>query len=292
MDDAAPALFAYQCLLLAAGRFGLPFDELDRAQRLEVERVAARKARIEQAVLESPQALRSVVGAEAIHQSLAALRAQFSDPGRWARAVAAVGLSMAPLQRGLELSLRAADTLQCTCAVEVSDADASLYYELHRSQFMRPEQRQVRHILITINDDFTENRRAVARGRIDALAHVLASNPAAFAELAMQHSECPSALEGGALGWVAAGQLYPELDEALFALPSLGTTPVIETSIGLHLLRCEAVRPPAYQTLDQVLPRLRSVLEARQSRAAQRRWVQALLAGGPARAETGRPASI
>ena len=45
-----------------------------------------------------------------------------------------------------------------------------------------------------------------------------AGSSARFADLASRHSECPTALEGGRLGEVVPGQLFPSLDAALFAL--------------------------------------------------------------------------
>ncbi len=55
----------------------------------------------------------------------------------------------------------------------VEEIDAWLYYELHRERLTRPERRTARHILITLNEAYPENRRAAVLARIEHLADQL-----------------------------------------------------------------------------------------------------------------------
>src|ERR1019366_3830824 len=105
-----------------------------------------------------------------------------------------------------------------TQAAKISDMDVELYYQYHPEQFRRPETRLARHILITINETIAENTRVEAGRRIAAIATRLAKDPKRFEEQALKHSECPTALEGGKLGDLPRGKLFPELDKALFEL--------------------------------------------------------------------------
>ncbi len=58
-----------------------------------------------------------------------------------------------------------------------------------------------------------------------------------FAELAKQHSDCPSGRSGGDLGSFCRGQMVPEFEQAAFALDTGATSDVVETPFGYHLIR-------------------------------------------------------
>ena len=57
-----------------------------------------------------------------------------------------------------------------------------------------------------------------------------------FAELAREHSQCPSGEQGGELGEFTQGQMVPEFDQVVFS-GQLGTVHgPIQTQFGYHLL--------------------------------------------------------
>ena len=58
-----------------------------------------------------------------------------------------------------------------------------------------------------------------------------------FAALTRKHSDCPSAREGGDLGMFGRGQMVEAFDAATFGLPVGGTSGVVETPFGFHLIR-------------------------------------------------------
>src|SRR5690606_29960784 len=96
-----------------------------------------------------------------------------------------------------------------------------------------------------------------------------------FADLAMRHSECPSALEGGLLGKVRRGQLYAALDEALFRLMPGEMSGIVESPLGFHLLHCDEVIPARVIGFDEAAPIIRRRLQDK----ARREALRALLEG-------------
>ena len=71
---------------------------------------------------------------------------------------------------------------------------------------------------------------------IQALANQIAGG-ADFAVLARQHSDCPSGRQGGDLGSFGRGQMVGPFEEAAFGLPVGGTSGVVETDFGYHLIQ-------------------------------------------------------
>lgn len=147
-----------------------------------------------------------------------------------------------------------------------TDTDAERFYRLNPERFARPERRTLRHILMTF--DTPEARQQCAR-QLAALAMQLRAG-ADFATLALHHSQCPTALEGGLVGSVPRGQLFPQLDEALFALDVGELSAVVETQVGLHLVRCDAILPADTIAFEQVRERILAALGGRRLRVASR----------------------
>jgi peptidyl-prolyl cis-trans isomerase C len=61
-------------------------------------------------------------------------------------------------------------------------------------------------------------------------------NGADFAQLAKQHSKCPSGQEGGALGEFGPGEMVPEFDRVVFSEDVGQVHGPIQTDFGWHLV--------------------------------------------------------
>ena len=57
-----------------------------------------------------------------------------------------------------------------------------------------------------------------------------------FADLAKQHSQCPSGKSGGELGEFAPGRMVPEFDAVVFSAPVGEVQGPVKTQFGYHLL--------------------------------------------------------
>ncbi len=127
-------------------------------------------------------------------------------------------------------------------AVRTPDPDEAAcrrYYENNRAKFRSPDLFEAAHILFVADP---EDEEALARAR-DACERTLAeltADPNRFAELAKEHSACPSAAQGGNLGQVGRGQTAPEFETFLFALEPGQICPVpVKTRFGFHVLRLD-----------------------------------------------------
>ena len=269
----------YYLLKVAHEQFGRAPGELAAEQLEQATRIVARQRRIEDAVLRSREAAGVVIPEAQVEDAWASIGSRYADGAALRAALDGHGLDDAGLRAVLARELKVEAVLERICAAlpEVSDTDVSLYYFSHLEQFEVPDTRVARHILITINADFAENTREAARNRIETIAKRVRNKPERFAEQALKHSECPTALQDGLLGTVKRGTLYPELEACLFQLDEGQIGPVVESPLGFHLLRCEAIQEARRVPLEEVLPRLRDSLQNRQRKAHQRQWLASLL---------------
>ena len=58
-----------------------------------------------------------------------------------------------------------------------------------------------------------------------------------FADMAREHSSCPSSRSGGDLGSFGPGQMVPEFDAAAFALDVDEVSGPVVTDFGVHLIK-------------------------------------------------------
>ncbi|MFC3608373.1 nitrogen fixation protein NifM [Stutzerimonas tarimensis] len=269
----------YRLLRVSLDRFGCEPRALDDKQQKQAERIVARQLEIEEAVLRSPEAIGVVIPESQVRHAWKSIGERYEDEAALSMALEHQGLDVEGVSNLLARELKVEAVLEriSTGAPEISDTDVSLYYFSHIEQFDRPETRRARHILLTINPEFPENTREASRTRIQAIAHRLGNKPERFAEQAMKHSECPTSLQGGTLGDVKRGTLYPQLEDCLFGLKEGEISPTVESPMGFHLMLCEAITPSGRMPLEEVLPRLRDWLQSRQRQARQRQWLETLL---------------
>ena len=75
-----------------------------------------------------------------------------------------------------------------------------------------------------------------AQQQIDQIKQQL-DGGADFGDLAKQHSDCPSGRDGGDLGAFGKGQMVGEFEQAAFSLDVGGTSGVVETPFGFHVIK-------------------------------------------------------
>jgi parvulin-like peptidyl-prolyl isomerase len=99
--------------------------------------------------------------------------------------------------------------------------------------------------------------------RAAAIRQEIVGGKLPFAEAARKHSEAPSAAEGGRLGFIARHGTMPEaFAKAAFALEPGEISPPVVTPFGVHLIRCDEVRPGTKQWTD-VRPELEAAVARR-----------------------------
>lgn len=276
--DKLQPVFNYHMLRNALDNYHANLSELNEANFNTVYQKASKSYEIESLVLSSAEARDIIISDDELSQAVAEISSRYSNEDELGKDLEANGLDIASLRQAMyrELVFNAAMQKVAAKSAAINDIDIRLFYELHRERFETPEQRTARHILITINNDYPENTRMQATTRMNQLAGKLAGRTNRFKDFARRYSECPTAMEGGKLGKVQQGQLYPELDSALFAMQENTISEIIETEVGLHILWCEKIHPLKPRPLSQVADQIKELLVSRRQRNCQKAWLDEL----------------
>jgi len=80
-----------------------------------------------------------------------------------------------------------------------------------------------RHILVPSEDDCNTLKKMIEGGED-------------FADIAKQHSKCPSGQQGGALGEFGPGQMVKEFDDVVFSGEVGKVLGPVKTQFGYHLI--------------------------------------------------------
>ena len=142
-------------------------------------------------------------------------------------------------------------------AVNVTDKDASDYYEQNKDKFMSEESVNASHILV----DSEESAKSI-------IAEIM-SGAVSFEDAAAKYSSCPSKANGGNLGDFGKGQMVPEFDSAVFAMEAgTMTTLPVKTQFGYHIIKLNAKNPAAPTPYASIAEEIKQALLSEKKRAA------------------------
>lgn len=246
-------------------------------EREKLRHTARRQDALESRILQSEEAMCAMVTPAAIEERMADIRARYADGTEdFQRDLAQLGMDQAAFEEAIVRDLIIENTLeQVSSGVPaVSETEAEIFYHLHPQRFTQPETCELRHILITFQDR-TERRAAYAT--LSRLRATLRDGDE-FAAAALRYSHCPSSLDGGKLGRVRRGQLYPQIEEAAFVLVAGQLSDIVRSEVGLHLLRCESISVQHCLAFADIKSEIVQKLAAARAERAHRQWIAQLLA--------------
>lgn len=151
---------------------------------------------------------------------------------------------------------------------EPDEKQVRAFFEEHRAEMNRPEEVQVRHILIKVPQGADASTVEAARLRLEGMRTRITQG-ADFASVAREGSEDASASEGGELGYFPRGRMLPEFEATAFALAPGAVSEPVRTAVGWHLIYLENRVEAADVTEEQGLDMVRAYL-ARQKQVQAR----------------------
>ena len=205
------------------------------------------------------------VSNDKVDQEIARYKKQYygGSDARYEKAVKQQGLTDEQAREAIRQQLVSQAVFKkVTGDVKVSDGDIKAYYNSHKSQYVQPQTRDVRHILVP--------KKALA----DSLYAQLKSG-ANFAKLAKQYSKDPGSAANGGKLTVSKGQTVPEFDKTAFSLKTGQISQPVHTQYGYHIIQAlSAVKPAATTSLAKVRASIRQQLEQQRKNDKITKWLE------------------
>jgi len=127
--------------------------------------------------------------------------------------------------------------------IKLKDEELKNYYEKNKNRYYQQEEINVSHILVKTKKEANEIQKELKQGRD-------------FAQLAREHSTCPSKNNGGNLGWFGHGKMVPEFDKAAFDLKKGEISDSVKTNFGYHIIRVEGIKNAGQMSFADVKEKL------------------------------------
>jgi peptidyl-prolyl cis-trans isomerase D len=135
--------------------------------------------------------------------------------------------------------------------IKVQEQEIERQYQMDISHFDLPKTVEARHILLNVDETADEQSVEQIRQQALALAHS-AREGADFAELAKEHSQCPSAQQGGYLGEFEHDSMVKPFSDAAFAMKEGEISDPVRTLFGWHVIKVEKTNEARVKPLDEV----------------------------------------
>jgi peptidyl-prolyl cis-trans isomerase SurA len=154
-------------------------------------------------------------------------------------------------------------------AVLVGDSDLKRYFHEHRDRFALSEEYTLSQIFIKPR---SQNDTVDAREKAREVMTRLKQGDS-FEDLALRFSDGPNASHGGHLGLVRQGELLPEIERTIATMVPGGTSDMIETPDGLHIVRLEDKKPKQFRPYEQVRAEIQGLVFQQKSEDAFQSWL-------------------
>ena len=163
--------------------------------------------------------------------------------------------------------------------IQVSEREMREYYEANSTAFGGEEQFKARHIFFKLDKKATsqEIKRIMAHA-LTVLYEARAGKD--FVELAKKYSEDPNAQkDGGDLGTFRKGDMSTEIEETVVGMKAGDISDLVNSTVGLHIIKLEARAPGKAKPFEQVKPQVEDILYRKKSEERFARWVKDLRQG-------------
>ncbi|MBW1840282.1 MAG: peptidylprolyl isomerase [Deltaproteobacteria bacterium] len=254
-----------------------PGRQFNASQMSEIEKEVLEKLINKELLYQESQRMGIVVEASEARDELIKIKRAFPGDVGFKNALGKMGIFGTNMESQIRrwMEIRRFVALEFVRNVKIPEAEIKAYYDNHTSVFWEPEQIRVSHILIKVNDETNEIQASEARSKIETIRQSLAAGED-FASLAMAHSQCPSTVNGGDLGYIRRGQMTRPFDSAAFALAPGEVSGIVETHLGYHLIKVFNSRPDSIIFFEDARERIARHLKSEEIQRQVNQYVEEL----------------
>jgi peptidyl-prolyl cis-trans isomerase C len=173
-----------------------------------------------------------------VQQRVSEVRKQFPTEQAFSAALKQRGMDPGQFEKDLRNDITVNKLMQAeaSTATLVGEQDAKDFYDKNPDKFKQPEQVRASHIFKRIPQGADAKTKATIRSSLEPVLKQVKAG-ADFAELAKKNSEDGSAAAGGDLNYFGPGQMVPEFEKAAFQLKPGGTSGIVESQFGFHIIK-------------------------------------------------------
>jgi foldase protein PrsA len=202
-----------------------------------------------------------------VEKRLDELKQQFfqGDEEKYRKEIAKQGLTDERVREEIRSRLLSEKIYErVTSTVKVSQADIKEYYDKNKTQFQQPESREVRHILVTKENQATDIYQQLLDG-------------ANFAALAKKFSQDTASASKGGKYTAVKGQSVAPFDKFVFAADTGDLSRPVKTEFGFHVIEVLSdIKPKSVTPLKEVQASVRDTLLREKQNETMREWVNDL----------------
>ena len=195
------------------------------------------------------------------------------DRAQMNRALRQQGITDEVMREQMERELAAKKLVTQGRDVSISDGELRQAYEQLRSHLNQPEQARAHHILLYVED---EEQDDAVRQRAEGFARQLRDGEAQIGDLAREHSDCPSASQGGDLGYFTRDSLMTEFTSVAFEMEPGSISDPVRSNLGWHVIRMDERLEAQSASFEDIREELEMMLQMERIQEAAAELVEQL----------------
>jgi peptidyl-prolyl cis-trans isomerase C len=162
-------------------------------------------------------------------------------------------------------------------AGDPSEEDIKAYYEKNLDRYKQREQVKASHILFKVSKEMTPAQKKEQEKKAKAVfKKAKKADAKAFAALAKENSEGPTASRGGDLGFFSRGRMVKAFEDVAFKAKKGSTLGPVETQFGYHVIRVFEKKDERQRAYDEVKDSIKTTLTAREKSKKKRELLKKL----------------
>ncbi len=213
-----------------------------------------------------------------IEERLKAVVAAYGSEEGFDRALKSQGLDRQYVRRQVTQTLSFDQMMnnEIKPAIKIGEDAITGYYERYKDKMKVPTLYKLRRIMKQVPAGAGAEARQAARSQLEAVRQQ-AVGGADFATLAKEHSDDEGTREqGGELPWFPLTGRGGDFESLIAGLEVGQVSEVVETEVGMFLLRTEGLQPERIKTLEEAREEIVNVLAATEARRVIQGRVESL----------------
>lgn len=157
----------------------------------------------------------------------------------------------------------------------VTNEEIGEYYNKHRDDYEGKARVRIKQLLLPLPAGADKNAKMKIKKEAERLRDLIMQGES-FDLLVAKYAQSPAAVQGGDLGFVEKGTIIPEVEAVAFSLPLGQVSEIIESRVGLHIIRVVDKRGAGVKPIAVVREEIKEILEEEKLEKKFDEWISSL----------------